>query len=110
MKPTLLALLLAGTAVAVGQPTYQVPAPRAEVQINTEVGELARGYAAALSRIHHTPIYMTLRQGGNIVTLVSIKSLKAVDGVLVVELDTGPKYIINPKDIITITDAPPTKP
>lgn len=109
MKATLIALLLAAAMPTFGQSSSSTPASSAPVRVNTEVEELARGYAAAFSSIDHTPIYLTLRQGDAMVTLVSVTSLKARAGVLLVELDSGLKYIINPKDVVVITDAPPKK-
>ncbi len=109
MRTPLIALILVGATAVFGQSAYQVPSPPAQVRVDTEVEELALGYAAALHEIHQTPVYLVLRQNGSVVTLVSVKSLVALHGVLLVELDSGLKYAINPKDVITLTDAPPAK-
>jgi hypothetical protein len=100
-------LFLAG--LAFGQPGDQGAGQPLTVRLESEVEQLARGYAAAFTGITHTPIYLNLRREGATVTLVSIRSMKAVAGVLVVETDKGLTYVLNPKDIVSLTDAPPKK-
>jgi hypothetical protein len=41
--------------------------------------------------------------------LISIKSVKASAGVLIVQDEKGLTYVINPRDVVMITDAPPKK-
>ncbi|HZL45126.1 MAG TPA: hypothetical protein VFC28_02780 [Opitutaceae bacterium] len=83
--------------------------PANVVQIPTEVEQLARGYAAAFAGITRTPIYLIHSRDENSTVLVSIKSVKAVGGVLMVQDERGLTYIMNPRDVVMITDAPPKK-
>ncbi len=100
-------LLLAGPAFA--QPANQGAGQPLTIRLESEVEQLAKGYATAFAGISHTPIYLNLRREGATVTLVSIRSMKAVAGVLVVETDRGLTYALNPKDVVSLTDAPPRK-
>jgi hypothetical protein len=106
MKTIITILLLTVAASGFGQPTGPAPAT---VHIATEVEELARGYAAAFPTITRAPIYLTVRKNGTTMTLVSVRSVKAAAGVLIVEIEKGFTYILNPEDVIAITDAPPAK-
>ncbi|MDD2762575.1 MAG: hypothetical protein PHE83_01220 [Opitutaceae bacterium] len=109
MKTITTLLFLAAALTGFGQPPVPGAQPPVNVYVATEVEELARGYALAFPSISTTPVYLTLRKEGAVVTLVSVKSVKAAAGVLIVELDQGPIYILNPQDILSITNAPPAK-
>jgi hypothetical protein len=109
MKTITTVLFLVAAITGFGQPATRSPSPPVDVRITSEGEELARGYAAAFPSISHTPIYLNLRRDGATTTLVSVKSVKAEAGVLIVELDKGFIYILNPKDVVSITDAPPKK-
>ena len=78
-------------------------------RVATEIEELARGYSEAFARISRTPVYLNLRKDGVTVTLVSVRAVRPFAGVVVIELDNGFTYILNPEDIVSITDAPPPK-
>ncbi len=109
MKTITTLLFLAAAVTAWGQPAPQGAQPPVNVRISTEVEELARGYAAAFSNITHTPIYLIHSRDDNTTVLVSLRSVKAVAGVLVVQDEKGLTYVINPRDVVMITDAPPKK-
>ncbi|MFA5058813.1 MAG: hypothetical protein WC485_11915 [Opitutaceae bacterium] len=109
MKTITTLFFLAAALTGFGQPVVPVPPSPINVHVATEVEELARGYALAFPSITTTPVYLTLRKEGVVTTLVSVKSVKAVAGVLIVELDKGPIYILNPQDILSITNAPPAR-
>jgi len=100
-------LLFAGTGFA--QTANQGAGQPVTIRLESEVEQLARGYATAFTGIGHTPIYLNLRREGATVTLVSIRSMRAVAGVLVVETDKGLTYVLNPKDVVSLTDAPPKR-
>jgi hypothetical protein len=106
----IIAWFLLTTAIAgFGQSVDSGPPRPATVQIQTEVEELARGYAAAFAGISRTPVYLIHSRDDTSTVLVGIKSVKAVGGVLVVQDERGLTYIMNPKDVVMITDAPPKK-
>jgi trehalose-6-phosphate synthase len=105
MKTITTVLFLVAAATALGQTTQ----PPVNVQISTEVEELARGYATAFSGMTHTPIYLIHSRDDTTTVLVSLRSVKAVAGVLIVQDEKGLTYVLNPRDVVMITDAPPKK-
>ena len=109
MKTIAAAVFLAAAVAGFGQTASQSSQPPVTVRVATEVEELARGYAAAFSSITRTPVYLVHSRDGTTTVLVSIKSVKASAGVLVVETDKGLVYILNPKDMVMITDVAPKK-
>ena len=110
MKTIAIVFFLTTAAAGFGQSVDSGLPPRpANVEIRTEVDELARGYAAAFASITRTPVYLVHSRDDTSTILVSIKSVKAVGGVLVVQDERGLTYILNPKDVVMITDAPPKK-
>lgn len=101
-------LLLAATAAGFGQAASAAAQP-VNVRIDSEAEQLARGYAAAFASITHTPVYLIHSRDDTTTVLVSIRSVRAVDGVLVVQDEKNLTYVINPRDVVMITDAPPKK-
>lgn len=109
MKTITALLFLAAAVAGFGQPAPQGSQQPVTVRVATEVEELARGYAAAFSSITRTPVYLIHSRDGTTTVFVSIRSVKASAGVLVVETDKGLIYILNPKDVVMITDVAPKK-
>jgi len=109
MKTIAAALFLAAALTSFGQPETTSPSQPISVHIASEIEDLARGYAAAFPVIAHTPVFVYLRREGGTAVLVSPRRMKAQAGVLIIELENGFTYIINPEDVIAITDAPPPK-
>lgn len=106
---TIIVLFLAAAIPGLGQAADSgLPRPAA-APVQTEVEELARGYAAAFAGITHTPVYLIHSRDENSTVLAGIKSVRAMDGVLVVQDEKGLTYIMNPRDVVMITDAPPKK-
>ena len=109
MKTIIAMLFLTAAVAGFGQAMDSGPLRPASVEVRTEVEELARGYAAAFAGITRTPVYLIHSRDDTSTVLVSIRSVKAVGGVLVVQDERGLTYIMNPKDVVMITDAPPKK-
>ena len=109
MKTITAILFLTATVAAFGQPAERGAPPPVTVRVASEVEELARGYAAAFSTITRTPVYLIHSRDDTTTVLVSIKSVKASGGVLIVQDEKGLTYAINPHDVVMITDAPPKK-
>jgi hypothetical protein len=109
MKTIIALFFLTVVTAGFGQSADLVPPRPANVEIRTEVEELARGYAAAFSSITRTPVYLIHSRDDTSTVLVGIKSVKAVGGVLVVQDERGLTYVMNPRDVVMITDAPPKK-
>ena len=109
MKTIFAALLFLAAAVAGIAQSASTGAPPVTVRVDSEVEQLARGYAAAFSSITHTPIYLIHSRDDTTTVLVSVRSVKAVDGVLVVQDEKGLTYVLNPRDVVMLTDAPPKR-
>ncbi len=109
MKTIAAAFFLATAVAGFGQTSSQSTQPPVTVRVATEVEELARGYAAAFASITRTPVYLIHSRDDATTVLVSVKSVKASAGVLIVEIEKGLTYVINPRDVVMITDAPPRK-
>jgi uncharacterized protein (DUF849 family) len=109
MRTIAAAFFLAVAVTGFGQSAPQSPQLPVTVRVATEVEELARGYAAAFSSMTHTPVYLIHSRDDTTTVLVGVKSVKASAGVLIVEVEKGLTYVINPRDVVMITDAPPRK-
>jgi hypothetical protein len=109
MKTITTVLFLAAAVTGLAQTAPPGGQPPINVRVATEIEELARGYAAAFASITRTPVYLIHSRDEITTILVSIKSVKASTGVLIIETDKGLTYILNPRDVVMITDAPPKK-
>lgn len=109
MKTTTMLILLAAAFAGFAQAADPGPSRPSDVQASTEVAELARGYAAAFAGIAHSPVYLIHSRDETSTVLAGIKSVKAVEGVLVVRDERGMTYVMNPRDVVMITDAAPKK-
>lgn len=109
MKTITTLFFLAAIVTGLGQSADSALAHSASLPVPTEVEELARGYAAAFASLTHTPVYLIHSRDDNSTVLTGIKSVKAVGGVLVVQDEHGLTYVINPRDVVMITDAAPKK-
>ena len=109
MKTIAAAFFLTFAVAGFGQTSSQSSQPPVTVRVATEVEELAKGYAAAFASITRTPVYLIHSRDDTTTVLVSVKSVKASAGVLIVEVEKGLTYVINPRDVVMITDAPPRK-
>ena len=93
-------LLLAISAEA--QPTTS--APVASISVTSDAKDLAEGYAKAASRLSRPPITLALQKEGVARIIEDVQSIKASEGVLVIEAGKGLIYLINPRDVVYITD------
>lgn len=109
MKSFTLLLFLAAAVTGFGQSAGSGSLSPVTVRVATEVEELARGYADAFATITRTPVYLIHSRDDTTTVLVSLKSVKAAAGVLIVQDEKGLTYVINPKDVVMISDAPPKK-
>ena len=109
MKSFTLLLFLAAAVAGFGQPANSGSQSPVTLRVNTEVEELARGYAEAFPTITHTPVYLIHSRDDTTTVLISLRSVKAAAGVLIVQDEKGLTYVINPKDVVMISDAPPKK-
>ena len=109
MKSITLLLFLLAAVTGFGQSANSGAQAPVTVRVSTDVEELARGYAEGFSTINRTPVYLVHSRDDITTVLVSIRSVKAVSGALIVQDEKGLTYVINPRDVVMISDAPPKK-
>jgi hypothetical protein len=74
--------------------------------VESEAKDLANGYALGFSQLSRPPLTLAFQKEGMMRVLEDVKSVRAVEGVLVVEVGRGLIYVINPKDVVYLTDGP----
>ncbi len=74
------------------------------VTVDSEVKNLAQGYARAAGRLSRPPIKLAFQKEGVTLVLEDVRTVQDVEGVLAVEVSKGFIYLINPKDVVYITD------
>ncbi|MFT3781220.1 MAG: hypothetical protein QM790_04325 [Nibricoccus sp.] len=97
-------ILIASAAYAAAPQDRQTASPEASVYIQSEAHSLANGFAQASNVLTRPPVTMALQREGVVRLLEDIKSIRSSDGVLIVEVGKGIIYIVNPKDVIYVTD------
>lgn len=70
-----------------------------------EVTELAAAYTQASSNLSRL-VTLVIQRNGQRQSLGGVKSIRAQGAVLVVEVGKGAVYLINPKDVLYVTDDP----
>lgn len=82
-------------------------APAQSSESAVELQALAEGYATAFPRLYQTnTLTLVMKRDGRTIVLKDVRKLEAVGGVLVVSVgSTNDKFIINPRDIVFLTDA-----
>lgn len=73
------------------------------VNVVSEPKELAQGYAQAYAQLSRW-VNVTLERNGQRQVLSGVRSIRAIEGILLVEVGKGALYAINPRDIVMITD------
>jgi hypothetical protein len=93
-----LALFAINTAALSAPPLSE---PVAETQA------LAEGYAAAFPQLYQANrLTLVLKRDGHTVVLKDVRKLEAFGGVLLVSVGSpADRFIINPRDIVFVTDA-----
>ena len=76
------------------------------VTVDSEAKDLANGYALAFTQLSRPPLTITFQKEGVLRVLEDVKQVRAAGGVLVVEVGRGLIYVINPKDVVYLTDGP----
>jgi hypothetical protein len=109
MKTIAVFCLLASAPALHAQSTSQVP-QHVNVTVNSEATDLARGFAEAYAALSHTPVSLGIMREGTLRVLDDVRGVKSSKGVIIVEVGRGLTYILNPKDVVFITDGPAPKP
>lgn len=103
MKTTLFALFFAVAASsALGQ--SQNSTQPVQVTVQSEARELARGFARASSELNRPPVTLVLQKEGILRVIEDVRQVRDSEGVLVVEQGKGLIYLVNPRDVLYITD------
>lgn len=108
MKTKLLASLILLTIAARAEAPRDLPHANV-VAPPSEVADLARGYSRAYAALAHSPVTLVFERGGSRQVLTDVRSVKDADGVVIVQLGTGLVWVLNPRDIVYLTDDAPPK-
>ncbi|BET67140.1 hypothetical protein ASA1KI_20580 [Opitutales bacterium ASA1] len=79
------------------------------INVPSEAEQLARGFAAAYDEIQRTPVFLVYERAGRTAVVSSVRSIRAIGGVLVVVNDKRLTYIVNARDVVCLTDDPPAQ-
>jgi len=101
-----LASVLVTGAFAQSQQSAPAPSGPVHVSVDSEAKDLANGYALAFTQLSRPPLTLTFQKDGVLRVLEDVKQVRAAGGVLVVEVGRGLVYVINPKDVVYLTDGP----
>ena len=106
-----LTLLAAALALAtVSLPAQIAPSttlPKIEVQVDSELRILAQGFAAAFKQFSGGAVYLWVREPAAIASLGSIRSIQALDGVLLVRTEAGPTHALSAADVLRLSNQKP---
>jgi hypothetical protein len=111
MKKTVFAFLLlwfAGVAGVFAQGSSsnsQTPTIVAE----SESRMLVQSYVRAFGALVRPPFTLTMQRENIRYVLEDVRGVKDSGGLLIVEVGRGFNYIVNPKDIVAISDGPAVK-
>ena len=101
MKKILVVALLAFALNVRAQQSGTVPV---HVEVNSEAKDLADGYARASAKLTRPPITLALQKEGVLRIIEDVRSVQSAQGVIIIEVGKGLIYVINPKDVVYITD------
>ena len=106
----ILTLLIASAFAATTQAQHSAGNSSINLNADSETRELAHGYARAFSTLRGSMTIMLRHNNTITYVLEDVHTLKENNGILVAELGrSGPIYLINPKDIVYITNGPALK-
>ena len=77
--------------------------------IESENRLLARSYVQAFGALVRPPYTLTMQKENIGYVLEDVRAVKEVGGLLIVEVGRGFNYVVNPKDIVAISDGPAIK-
>ena len=97
-------LLLGTTLHAEPSSSMQPGAQSMHVTLESEYKDLARGYAKASAQLTKPPVTLAFKREGTTFILEDVRTVRDSDGALVVEVGKGVIYLINPRDVLYITD------
>jgi hypothetical protein len=103
--PFIALLSLTSTLPLVGVADETVYSPRYYVDFDNELVVLAKGYVEAFNKLPNGPRYVIFKLEGDVKPRSFIISeIKAHGGVVALSVNRGPTFVINPKNILVITN------
>jgi len=108
MKTLLPLLLVCVVSPSFAQRNEPSPTP-ASVTVRSEAADLATGFAAAFQAFASRPVFLVFERNGKTTVLMAVKSVEAAGGTVVVRLENRVVYVLNPHDIVTISDDTPPR-
>jgi hypothetical protein len=103
----MLAVPMANVAWGAGDGDFIGGVPRMEVTLEGDLRVQARGFAEAFAQIPAGAKFIWIRNGDETIILGSVESVKAVGGVIVIQIDSGPTHIVSADNVIQITNERP---
>lgn len=103
-KYMILAAILAACSGAYADSAVSTPPATTQVTVQSDVKDLAKGYATAFGSLTNTPFTLVMQREGVTREIEDVQAVSASDGVLIVKTGKNLSYIVNPKDIVYITD------
>ncbi len=82
------------------------PTPVAPLVVESENKLLSRSYVQAFGVLVRPPFTLTMQRENIMYVLEDVRGVKEAGGLLIVEVGRGFNYIVNPKDIVAISDGP----
>jgi len=90
-----------------GQPSAaQAQMPNVSVHMQSDSRDVAAGFEQAFSRITRFPVTVLIQREGLERSIEGVKSVKASNGVLIVEVGKGMVMLLNARDIVCISEGP----
>lgn len=83
------------------------------IAVESQVTALADGFANAYNASNlqrRSPVILTMQRGERLFVLEDVRGIRQASGILAVEVGKGVIYLINPSDVLSITDGYPPKP
>jgi|GEM_PF-1749064 len=107
--PLIALTLLSGFPALHAQSNRNIGTPDVTVVAVSELESLASGYAAAFAQLPAGAKYVVVSRGEKTEYLGSVRSVRALGGVLLIELESGIYEAISPSDVIKVTNGKPLK-
>ena len=107
-KYAILAALLAAGLSARADTAVSAPSTM-QVTVQSDIKDLARSYATAFASLTNTPFTLVMQKEGITREIEDVKTVKASDGALIVTTGKNLTYIVNPLDVIYLTEGRPLK-
>ncbi|MGC4072715.1 MAG: hypothetical protein QM760_09380 [Nibricoccus sp.] len=80
------------------------------VVVEAEGRLLARSYVQSFTTLIRPPFTLTMQRENICYVLEDVRTLREAGPLLIVEVGRGNNYVVNPKDIVAISDGPAIRP